>query len=87
MNTTLNHTEIITLSLGLFTDYLDYITRIISLLIHLVYVLFLIYFKEFQNRNMLFLHNVNMISLLYCIHYVFYIGNQTASFSNNQVRF
>ena len=74
-----------TLNLGLVTDYIDYITRCVALIIHLVYVLFIIYFKEFKSRSMLFLHHVNIISLIYCIHYVFYTGNQTASFANNQV--
>ena len=74
-----------TLNLGLVTDYIDYITRCVALVIHLVYVLFIIYFKEFKQRSMLFLHHVNIVSLIYCIHYAFFIGNQTASFANNQV--
>ena len=73
------------LNLGLVTDYLDYITRVVSLFIHFVYMLFLIYFKEFQTRSMIFLHHVNIISMIYCIHYVFWIGNQTASFENKKV--
>ena len=71
------------LSLGLVTDYIDYIVRIGALLIHLIYILFIIYFKEFQIRSMVFLHHVNIVSTIYCIHYVFYIGNQTASFSSD----
>ena len=64
-------------------NYLDFFTRIVALVIHLVYVLFIIYFKEFQSRKMLFLHNVNIISMIFCIHYVFYIGNK--SFTNAEV--
>lgn len=75
------------LNLGLVTDFLDYIVRCAALMIHVVYVLFILYFKEFKSRTMLYLHHVNIISLFYCVHYVFYIGNQTASFSNNQVSF
>ena len=79
---TTNSTE---LNIGLVTNYIDYITRIVALLIHAVYVLFIIYFKEFQTRTMLFLHHVNIISMIYCIHYVFYIGTQRPSFSSAEL--
>lgn len=73
------------LNTNLITNYLDYFVRICAFFIHIAYLLFLVYFKEFQVRSMAFLHHVNIISLLYCIHYLFYIGNQTASFSNYTV--
>ena len=60
-----NETGILYLNIGLVTNYLDYIMRFVALIIHAVYLLFLIYFKEFQVRSMLYLHHVNIVSMMY----------------------
>jgi hypothetical protein len=64
-------------------NYIDYSIRIISLMIHLIYIALVIEFKEFRVGSMLFLHHINIISLLYCLHYIFYIGNEQISIESN----
>jgi hypothetical protein len=64
-------------------NYIDYSIRITSLMIHLIYIALVIGFKEFRVGSMFFLHHINIISLLYCLHYIFYIGNEQISIESN----
>ncbi len=67
-------------------NWLDYSARISTLVVHLIYILLVVIYKEFRLRSLLYLHHVNIVSLLICLHYVFYIGSIQPSFSSNQVR-
>ena len=80
-----NDTGIQYLNIGLITNYLDYIMRFAALIIHAVYLLFLIYFKEFQVRSMLYLHHVNIVSMLYCLMYIMWIGSSTSANGTSDV--
>ena len=82
---TSNYTDIQYLNIGLITNYLDYVMRFAALIIHAVYLLFLIYFKEFQVRSMLYLHHVNIVSLLYCLIYIMWIGSSTSANGTSKV--
>ncbi len=82
---TSNDTGIQYLNIGLITNYLDYIMRFAALIIHAIYLLFLIYFKEFQVRSMLYLHHVNIVSMLYCLMYIMWIGNLTSANGTSDV--
>lgn len=55
----------------------DYTMRIVAILVHLLYFLSIIYLKALQKLSMMLLHNVNLVSLLYCLHYGSYIGSFT----------
>ena len=74
-NTALN----ITVDVITFLNYMDYCVRVISLLVHIFYFLFIFKIKEFQSRQMIYLHNVNLVGLIYSIQYAAFITNQTAS--------
>jgi hypothetical protein len=82
---TSNDTGIQYLNIGLITNYLDYIMRFAALIIHAIYLLFLIYFKEFQVRSMLYLHHVNIVSMLYCLMFIMWIGNLTSANGTSDV--
>ena len=80
-----NDTSILLLNIGLITNYLDYFMRFVALIIHAVYLLFLIYFKEFQVRSMLYLHHVNIVSTLYCLMFIMWIGSSTSANGTSDV--
>jgi hypothetical protein len=80
-----NDTSILLLNIGLITNYLDYFMRFVALIIHAVYLFFLIYFKEFQVRSMLYLHHVNIVSMLYCLMFIMWIGSSTSANGTSKV--
>ena len=80
-----NDTGIAYINIGLATNYLDYFMRFVALIIHAVYLLFLIYFKEFQVRSMLYLHHVNIVSMLYCLMFIMWIGSSTSANGTSKV--
>ena len=81
MNSTTNFTQQqnVTIDVVSFLNYLDYSVRTISLLVHIFYFAFILKVKEFQSRQMIYLHNVNVVGLIYSIQYAAFITNQTAS--------
>jgi hypothetical protein len=66
-----------------FTTSLDYVVRVIAVLVHFVYAAFVISLKEYRSRTMIYLHHVNAVSMLYCLHFVVYIGSRAPNFDNN----
>jgi len=84
-NNETNETNLLFLNIGLVTNYLDYIMRFVALIIHAVYLLFLIYFKEFQVRSMLYLHHVNIVSMMYCLMFIMWIGSSTSANGTSDV--
>jgi len=66
--------------------YIDYIIRVVALLFHIAYAMVLICSRKFQKRTYIYLHNVNLIGLLYCLLYCFYIGKRAPTFESLEVR-
>lgn len=66
-----------------FMIYIDYIIRVIAVLIHCLYFGLVICFKTLQKRQGMYLHHVNLISLLYCLHYCAWIGNFWVDLGNS----
>lgn len=63
-------------------NYIDYVVRVIAVLIHLIYIYFMFRVKKFRNRSYFYMHFVVIVSLLYCLHYVFYINTGGPSFGS-----
>lgn len=72
-------------SIHLVVNYLDYAVRVYAVLVHLVYIFFIYYLKEFRNRTLVLLHHVNIVSFIYCLLFLFYIGSRFPSFSNKLI--
>jgi hypothetical protein len=66
-----------------FATNLDYTTRCVAVLIHLIYFAFICNLSEYRSRTMLYLHHVNIVSMLYCVHFVMYIGSRAPSFDDD----
>jgi hypothetical protein len=60
---------------------IDYSIRVVATLIHVFYFLIVFKSNELKKRTYIFLHHVNLVSLIYCIHYTCYIGNRYPNFS------
>jgi len=59
--------------------------RVIAVIIHLVYFGFIIHLKDFRIRQMIYLHNVNFVGFVYCLHYLCYISSQSPTFSDQLI--
>lgn len=81
----LSNTTNVTIVLDSFVNYLDNIMRVVSVLIHLVYIGFVVYLKDFRIRQMMYLHHVNMIGFIYCLHYTCYISSQAPTFDSPEL--
>ncbi|RNA15627.1 hypothetical protein BpHYR1_018239 [Brachionus plicatilis] len=66
-------------------NYIDYVVRVIAVLIHFIYIYFMFRVKKFRNISYFYMHFVIIISLLYCLHYAFYIGTGGPSFGSLQL--
>jgi hypothetical protein len=66
-------------------NYIDYGVRVLGLLIHVVYFLVVFKIAEFQKRSFLYLHQVNLIGLLYCLVYTAFINSRNPNFANEWV--
>jgi hypothetical protein len=66
-------------------DYFDCTIRAVSALIHLLYFVSITFLKEFQSKNIFFQHHVNLVSLLFCLHYAFYINSKFPNFDSPAV--
>ncbi len=66
-------------------NYIDYVVRVLSLLIHLAYFVFIIFIKDFQKRQLLYLHHVNFIGMIYTLHYCCYIFGQSPQFGSPEI--
>ncbi|RNA07964.1 hypothetical protein BpHYR1_002184 [Brachionus plicatilis] len=66
-------------------NYIDYVVRVLSVLIHLIYIYFMFRVKKFRNRSYFYMHFLVIVSLLYCLHYAFYIGTGGPSFRSLQL--
>ena len=56
--------------------------RFVAFLVHLDYILFIVFVKCFQKRQLIYLHHVNIIGLIYVAHYCCYVFNKTPSLDN-----
>ncbi len=65
-----------------FVKYIDFGMRFVGLLVHLAYILFIVFVKGFQKRQLIYLHHVNIIGLIYAAHYCCYVFNKTPSLDN-----
>jgi hypothetical protein len=63
-------------------DYADNTIRSASVIVHLLYFVSITFLKEFQSKNIFFLHHVNLVSLLFCLHYAFYINSKFPNFDS-----
>ena len=72
----------ITVETESFINYIDYSMRIVSLIIHIIYLLCIWRIKDLQTRQLLYLHHVNIIGLIYTVHYVCYIFGQSPDFGS-----
>jgi hypothetical protein len=63
----------------------EFVVRALGLLIHLAYFLVVLMIGEFRKRTFLFLHQVNLISLLYCLIYTAYINTRNPSFASDRL--
>lgn len=66
-------------------NYVDYTIRAMGLLVHLVYFLLLLRVVEMRKITLVYLHHVNLISFLYCVHYMFYIKTRNPNLGNDYV--
>ncbi|CAF0867405.1 unnamed protein product [Brachionus calyciflorus] len=64
-------------------NYIDLIIRLLSLIIHLVYFLIILLNKPLRSITYLYMHHVNLISLVYILHYVAYFTNRTVYLSDD----
>lgn len=64
--------------------YIDFVSRSYSCLIHILYFLYVALKKnsELRLRSCLFLHNINLVTLLIAILYVIYIPVRSPSFAD-----
>ncbi|RNA07963.1 hypothetical protein BpHYR1_002183 [Brachionus plicatilis] len=74
-----------TLTTSYVINYIDYVVRVLSVLIHLIYIYFMFRVKKFRNRSYFYMHFLVIVSLLYCLHYAFYIGTGGPSFRSLQL--
>lgn len=72
----------VTIVLNSVANQMDNVMRFLSLFVHLVYVGFICVFRDFRTRQMLYLNHVNLVSLIYCLHYACYITTQTPNFNS-----
>lgn len=63
-------------------NYLDYVVRIGAIIVHAIYLFLMFKIKKFRSRTYFFMHNVIIISFVYCLHYVFYIGTGGPAFKS-----
>lgn len=75
----------ITASTNGFSNYFDYSIRILAVFVHLAYACFVFYLKEYKNNNLIFLNHVNLVSLLYCVHFLFYMVRRYPEFKNQDL--
>ena len=85
LNTTfvLDFNSILTTSFVI--NYMDYVARVIAVIIHFIYIYLMFRVKKFRNRSYFYMHFLVIVSLLYCLHYAFYIGTGGPSFSSLQL--
>ena len=79
----LNNTPFLSMEDNLIISYFDQTSQIISLLIHSGYFLIAFFVKCFHGRTHIYLHHVNVISLLYVIHFMFYFGSRSRSIKSS----
>lgn len=65
-----------------FLTVIDIMVRILSLLVHLTYFYLVYSYKELHKKGLVYLHHTNLVNLIYCCMFMFYIGNLSPSFQN-----
>lgn len=63
-------------------NYVENGIRISTISIYTFYFIFLIIVKKFQERQLIYLHHVNLIGFIVSIHYVCYIASPKPNFED-----
>ena len=74
-----------TVQLFFLIDYADCSIRVLAVLVHILYFCLIPFLKEYRTRTSLCLHNINLVSMLYCIHYVFYINSKYLTYKEQRL--
>ena len=85
LSTFYKNTTNVTVIIDSVANYFDNVMRVIAVIIHLVYFGFIIHLKDFRIRQMIYLHNVNFVGFVYCLHYLCYISSQSPTFSDQLI--
>lgn len=62
--------------------YIEMFVRVISVLIHFVYFMILFLISKFHTKPYLYLHHMNFIGFIYCLHFCFYFYYSHPQLSN-----
>jgi hypothetical protein len=81
-NSTIDNSSSLLSLKNISVSYIDFGVRVLGLVIYVVYFLAVFRIAEFRKATFFYLHQVNLIGLLYCLMYTFFINNRNPKFAS-----